>query len=154
MNKEFWKTKTLSEMTEDEWEALCDGCATCCLIQFEDEETGERVLTKAACRLLDIELCRCKSYENRTKEVPTCCKVTPELLKTADWLPPTCAYRLIHEGKPLYSWHPLISKDQNSVHQAGMSVRGWAQSEETLSDAEIEEKYLRPDMHGKNKMQE
>lgn len=149
MTEEFWKTKSLSEMTEEEWEALCDGCATCCLIQLEDEDTGERTFTKAACRLLDIGLCRCKSYENRTEEVPSCSRVTPDLVKTADWLPPTCAYRLLHEGKHLYWWHPLISNDPNTVHEAGISVRGWARSEESLTEAEIEEKYLAPNLFAK-----
>ena len=146
MSAEFWKTKSLEEMTEEEWEALCDGCATCCLIQLEDEDTGERVFTKAACRLLDIGQCQCSSYENRVEEVPNCSKVTPELLKTADWLPPTCAYRLVYEGKPLYWWHPLVSKDPNTVHEAGISIRNWARSETNLTTEEIQENYLAPNL--------
>ena len=145
-DEKFWETKTLSEMTQTEWEALCDGCAACCLIQLEDEDTSERVFTKVACRELDIGRCRCKSYENRFEKVPGCTKVTLELLKTADWLPPTCAYRLLYEGKPLYWWHPLVSNDPSTVDKAGISIRGWARSEENSSDQEIEEKYLAPNL--------
>lgn len=144
--EDFWKTKSLKEMNEEEWEALCDGCAACCLIQLEDEESGERVYTEVACKLLDIGLCHCKSYEKRFEQVETCAKVTPELLETADWLPPTCAYRLLYEGKPLHWWHPLISKDPNTVHQAGISIKSWAHSEATLTPEEIEENHLAPNL--------
>lgn len=133
-------------MNPVEWDALCDGCGACCLIQLEDEDTGERVFTKVACKLLDISTCRCKSYKNRTDIVPSCSIVTLELLKTADWLPPTCAYRLLYEGKPLYWWHPLVSKDPNSVYQSGISIRGWARSEEDTLDEDIQDKYLAPNL--------
>ncbi len=146
MQEPFWETKSLAEMSKEEWEQLCDGCANCCLIQLEDENTGERVFSKLACKLLDIGACRCRSYDKRTTEVPTCARVTLELLETEDWLPPTCAYRLLHEGKPLYWWHPLISGDKETVHQAGISVRSFARNERQETVAEIEEKYLVPNL--------
>jgi len=146
MEDQFWKTKTLTQMSPEEWEALCDGCGACCLIQLEDEDTNERVFTKVACKLLDVGSCRCKSYENRTEIVPSCSKVTPELLETADWLPPTCAYRLLYEGKDLAWWHPLVSGDPNSIYEAGISIRGWARSEEGLTLEEIQDKYLVPNL--------
>ena len=150
MQDEYWKKKSLKEMTEAEWEGLCDGCGACCLIQLKDEDTGERVFTKVACKLLDIGICKCKDYQNRFEIVEGCSKVTPELLETADWLPPTCAYRLIYEGKPLYWWHPLISGDPETVHQSGVSIRGWARSEEDItSDDEIQEKYMAPNLFAK-----
>ena len=146
---QFWKTKPLAEMTEQEWEALCDGCGACCLIQLEDEDTNERVFTKVACKLLDIGICRCKDYENRHKTVPTCSKVTLELLQTADWLPPSCAYRLLYEGKDLHWWHPLNSGSPETVHQAGISIRGWARSEEDVNLDELEDRYLAPNLFKK-----
>lgn len=142
----FWEEKPLAEMNEAEWEALCDGCGACCLIQLEDEDTGERVFTKVACTLLDIGSCKCKDYENRFEKVPGCSKVTLDLLKTADWLPPTCAYRRLYDGKPLYWWHPLISGDPATVKEAGVSIKGWARSEDNIHPDEIEEKYLAPNL--------
>jgi len=119
----FWQTTPLDEMTTAEWESLCDGCARCCLIKLEDEDTGEYAFTDVACRLLDLEKCSCTDYPNRSRRVPDCVKVTPDLARTAGWLPSTCAYRLLAEGKDLQWWHPLVSGDRNSVHLAGMSVR-------------------------------
>ena len=149
MDETFWITKNLEEMNKAEWEALCDGCAACCLIQLEDEDTGERVFTRLACKLLDVGACRCTDYENRHARVPSCARVTLELLKTADWLPPTCAYRLLYEGKDLYWWHPLVSGDPETVHQAGISVRSFARNERAESVEEIEEKYLAPNLFAK-----
>lgn len=119
----FWRAKSLDEMTTAEWESLCDGCARCCLIKLEDVDTGELAFTDIACRLLDLDKCTCTDYANRTTRVPDCAQVTPELARTANWLPSTCAYRLLAEGKDLYWWHPLVSGDRETVHQAGMSVR-------------------------------
>jgi uncharacterized cysteine cluster protein YcgN (CxxCxxCC family) len=120
----FWETKPLTEMSEAEWESLCDGCGKCCLIGLEDEDTGEIYLTDVACDLFDGAACRCKDYANRKSHVPDCVKLTPETIGELSWLPKTCAYRLVHEGKPLRSWHPLVSGDPESVHAANVSVKG------------------------------
>jgi len=125
----FWETKTLEELSEDEWEALCDGCARCCMVKLEDIDTGERLDTRLACRLLDIGACRCSDYASRHAQVPDCVRLTPESVRALDWLPETCAYRLRAQGKPLYWWHPLVSGDPETVHQAGVSVRSIAISE-------------------------
>ena len=124
MSKPFWETKSFSEMTHQEWESLCDGCARCCLIKLEDEDDGSIHYTNVVCDLLDQENCRCTAYETRSKLVPECVVVTPEVLDQLHWMPSTCAYRLLWEGKPLPDWHPLVSGDENSVHLAGISVRG------------------------------
>ena len=121
--KPFWRTKRLEEMNENEWESLCDGCAKCCLIKLEDVDTCELAFTNIACRLLDLHACECADYTNRTTRVPDCLRVTPELARTANWLPPTCAYRLIAERKDLEWWHPLVSGDPSTVHTANISVR-------------------------------
>ncbi len=125
----FWRTKSLEEMTEKEWESLCDGCGRCCLVKLEDEETKEVELTRLACRLLDHGSCRCSDYANRFEKVHDCIKIDAEKVREIDWLPATCAYRLIGEGKELAWWHPLVSGDPDTVHEAGVSVRGWAISE-------------------------
>ena len=122
----FWERVPLKNLAPKEWEALCDGCGKCCLNKLEDEETGEVVFTRVACRLLDDETCRCAHYEVRKQIVPECVVLTPKNIgEIAYFMPATCAYRLLHEGKPLYDWHPLISGDPESVHEAGQSVRGW-----------------------------
>ncbi|MCG8455220.1 MAG: YcgN family cysteine cluster protein [Holophagales bacterium] len=121
-------------MSLKEWESLCDGCGQCCRVKLENEETGEVVGTQVACRLLDVEACRCLDYSNRALEVPSCLQLTLELVPVLPWLPETCAYRLIYEGKPLEPWHPLISGDPESVHRAGISVRGKVVSEQDLAD--------------------
>ncbi len=130
----FWRRKALSEMTRAEWESLCDGCAKCCLEKLEDAETGEVSYTDVACRLLDTDSCRCTDYENRHRFVPDCVKLTPWKVGTLKWLPTTCAYRLISEGEDLPAWHPLVSGDPQSVHKAGMSVRGRAVPEALAGD--------------------
>lgn len=122
----FWDRKPLSKLSQQEWEALCDGCGKCCLNKLEDEETGEVALTRVACRLLDDSTCRCSQYDIRHQFVPECIVLKPENLdQHAYWMPATCAYRLIWEGKPLYDWHPLVSGTPQSVHDAGVSVQGW-----------------------------
>lgn len=123
---EFWKYKTLQAMSPEEWEALCDGCGKCCLYKLEDEETGEIFYTDVACRLLNLHHCRCTDYQRRKEAVPDCLNLREKLTEAMKWLPPTCAYRLINEGKALFAWHPLISGDPETVHQAGISVRGRA----------------------------
>jgi uncharacterized cysteine cluster protein YcgN (CxxCxxCC family) len=131
----FWETVPLSRMTPEEWEALCDGCGKCCLNKLEDEDTGEVAFTNVACRLLDGESCRCGNYAIRKVLVPECVVLTPKTLPdVAYWLPRTCAYRLLHQGDPLHDWHPLISGDPESVHAAGVSVRGW-----TVPEFEVDE---------------
>lgn len=122
----FWKRKTLREMTRAEWESLCDGCGRCCLHKLRDETDGELAWTEVACRLLDTATCRCKDYANRRTRVPDCVKLTPKLVAEIDWLPPTCAYRLLGEGRDLPWWHPLVSGRPETVHEAGVSVRGRA----------------------------
>jgi hypothetical protein len=120
----FWETVPLQHMTAAEWEALCDGCGKCCLNKLEDPDTGEVALTRVACKLLDDETCRCTQYDIRHQIVPECITMTPASLREhAYWLPETCAYRLMSEGRPLPGWHPLVSGDPDSVHRAGVSVR-------------------------------
>ena len=121
----FWETVPMDRMNRAEWEALCDGCGKCCLNKLEDEDTGEVALTRLACRLLDDESCLCSQYPIRHQFVPECIVLTPKTLRdNLYWLPQTCAYRLVVEGRPLYPWHPLISGDPETVHAAGVSVRG------------------------------
>ncbi|MEE2661508.1 MAG: YcgN family cysteine cluster protein [Pseudomonadota bacterium] len=120
---DFWRIKGLDEMNQQEWESLCDGCGKCCLVKLEDVDTGELSFTDIACRLLDTNTCSCTDYQKRTDRVPDCLRVTPSLAKTANWLPSTCAYRLISEGQGLRWWHPLVSGNPDTVHTAGVSVR-------------------------------
>ena len=122
----FWEQKSLVELSLDEWESLCDGCGKCCLHKLEDEDTDEIFYTNVACALLDIGTCRCTNYVERTFRVPDCVELTAKNLMSLKWLPPTCAYRLIHEGKDLAWWHPLVSGDPDTVHQANVSVQGRA----------------------------
>ncbi|WP_010323378.1 YcgN family cysteine cluster protein [Marinobacterium stanieri] len=118
----FWRRKTLREMTRTEWESLCDGCALCCLHKVEDEDTQEVFYTTVVCHLLDTDNCQCTEYENRCELVPTCIRLQPEDVENFDWLPVTCSYRLIHEGKDLPEWHPLLTGKRSSVIEANASV--------------------------------
>ncbi len=129
----FWKTKSLVEMSRAEWEALCDGCGRCCLNKLEDEDTGRFLYTRAACKLLDLKTCQCTDYPNRAARVPDCVTLTAENVGSLGWLPATCAYRLLDEGKPLPWWHPLESGTPETVRQAGIAVGGEAYSEEGLT---------------------
>ena len=124
MNGPFWKTKSLDQMTRAEWESLCDGCGRCCLHKLRDDETEELSFTNVACRLLDGESCQCSRYQTRKQIVPDRVSLTPAALNTIDWLPPTCAYRRVAEGRGLAWWHPLVSGDAETVHTSGVSVRG------------------------------
>lgn len=127
----FWRTKTLEQMDATEWESLCDGCGRCCLVKLEDEDTGEVHYTDVACRLFDEETCRCRDYPSRQDIVPDCLKLTPETVRTVGWLPQTCGYRKVAEGRDLSWWHPLVSGDRDTVHAAGISVQGWTSGLET-----------------------
>jgi uncharacterized cysteine cluster protein YcgN (CxxCxxCC family) len=136
----FWETVPLKKMTPREWEALCDGCGKCCLNKLEDADTGHVELTRVACKLLDDATCLCSNYENRHAYVPECIILKAKNIdKHAYWMPRTCAYRLIWEGKPLFDWHPLISGDAETVHQAGVSMRGRTVSEASVDDDEWED---------------
>jgi len=133
----FWTTIPLDAMNDEQWESLCDGCGKCCLIRLEDEDTGDIYLTDVACKLFDGATCRCMDYPNRKAKVPDCVKVTPEAARELSWLPKTCAYRLLAEGKPLFDWHPLISGDPETVKTAGMSV-----CDQTISELKVKVRNL------------
>ena len=134
----FWARKSLEDMSPEEWEQLCDGCGRCCLIKLEDEETQEVFLTRLACRMLDLSTCRCSDYANRHKKMPDCVAIDPGKVRELDWLPTSCGYRRIAEGRGLAWWHPLVSGDPETVHQAGISVRGFARSEARLKPTSFE----------------
>ena len=131
----FWE-KPLGDLSRAEWEALCDGCGKCCLHKIEDDETGEVFGTNVACKLLDRFSCRCSNYRQRRAFVPDCIRLTAGEVGKLGWLPSTCAYRLRSEGKPLPEWHYLVSGDRETVHEAGISVRGWTISEAEAGDLE------------------
>jgi uncharacterized cysteine cluster protein YcgN (CxxCxxCC family) len=132
----FWEERPLDKLSRDEWESLCDGCGKCCLHKLEDEETGEVFPTNVACRLLDRRESRCRDYANRKTYVPDCVRLNPQKLHELDWLPSTCAYRLLANGQPLPEWHYLISGSRETVHEAGMSTRGWTVSEDEAGELE------------------
>ncbi len=127
---EWWNEVPLEQLDRVRWEALCDGCARCCLHKLEDEDSGELLYTRVHCRLLDAQSCRCTDYRRRSERVPECTRLEPSAVAGLAWLPDTCAYRLRAAGLPLPSWHPLVSGDPDSVHRAGISVRGVTVSEE------------------------
>jgi uncharacterized protein len=123
-DRPFWKRLPLARLSREQWESLCDGCGRCCLHKLRDDDTGEIAWTNVACRLLDSQTCRCRDYTRRRERVPDCVGLTPRAVRRLDWLPPSCAYRLVAEGRDLPAWHPLVSGDPDSVHRAGVSVRG------------------------------
>lgn len=132
--RRFWETKTLQEMSSDEWEALCDGCGLCCLQKLEDDEGGGIFYTRIACKLLDLKTCRCKQYAERRKTVPDCIQLTADDVDNFDWLPPTCAYRCLASGEPLPVWHPLITGDPDTTIKSGITMSG-----KMLSETEVQE---------------
>jgi len=129
----FWEDKSLAEMTPEEWEALCDGCGRCCLLKLEDEDSGQIITSDVRCQLLDGESCRCTDYPNRKAKVPDCIKLTVENVTQIGWIPTTCAYRRLAEGKGLAWWHPLVSGDPQTVIDVGVSVAG-----RTVNETEVE----------------
>jgi hypothetical protein len=133
----FWKTTPLGEMTREQWESLCDGCGLCCLVKLEDADTGETHYTDVACHLLDLDACRCTRYGERRRLVPDCVELTPDAIETLQWMPASCAYRLVYESKPLPDWHPLVCGDPQAVHRAGISVRGRAVSEYCVTEDDL-----------------
>lgn len=141
-NRPFWQTRALTEMSRDEWESLCDGCGRCCLRKLEDEETHEIAYTDVACHLLDLRTCRCRNYPNRLSLVKDCVSLSPDDKAQFSWLPSTCAYRLLDEGKPLPDWHPLVSGSDQSVHAAGISVRGRCVSETHVAEEDVEDRIV------------
>lgn len=142
----FWQQKRLSDMTAQEWESLCDGCGLCCLVRFEDEDTGEIIPTRVHCKLYDDKKCQCTDYANRKAHVPDCIKLTPHNIEALEWMPKSCAYRRLHEGKPLPKWHYLISGDRESVHRAGVSIRGQTVSETVFEDIEDALDFIEPSL--------
>lgn len=137
-SKAFWIDKKLHEMSPDEWESLCDGCGRCCLHKIR-EDSGELFFTNVACRLLDTAGCQCKDYDNRIIKVSTCFVITADNVNSLDWLPTSCAYRLLASGSQLKWWHPLVSKDPNTVIEAGISVTGRCISEEQVHADSLED---------------
>jgi len=137
--KIFWKKKSLTELNNDEWESLCDGCGRCCLQKLENEDNGEVHYTQLVCHLYDMAECECSDYENRSKLVKNCVKLNASKVKEFHWLPTTCAYRLLSEGKALYDWHPLISGTSSSVVNAGIGIKGRVLPEQVVNEEEWEE---------------
>ncbi|MBO6556346.1 MAG: YcgN family cysteine cluster protein [Pseudomonadales bacterium] len=140
--EKFWLKKSMTEMTSEEWESLCDGCARCCLHKLEDVETEKVHYTAIVCRFLDQDACHCTQYERRSELVPDCVKLTPVGALDYAWLPNTCAYRLVAQGKDLDWWHPLVSGDQETVHEAGISVKGKCVSELYVHPDSVEDQII------------
>lgn len=135
----FWETTSLKDMNRTQWESLCDGCALCCLHKLEDEDTDEVYYTDVHCRYMDTSNCHCTVYQERQKKVPNCVWLTPEQASEFRWLPESCAYRVLAEGRKLSDWHPLISGDANSVHEAGISIKGKGIADDQVAEEDWED---------------
>jgi len=147
LRSEFWRRFALDDLTRPEWEALCDGCAKCCLIKLEDEDTGRVAYTDVACRLLDRDTCRCGNYALRRQLVKGCVVLTRDNIDdVVTWLPATCAYRLVYDGGDLKPWHPLISGDPDSVHRARISMRGRMKAEYDVDEDDLEDHVIDEDI--------
>lgn len=142
----FWESKPLEAMSRKEWESLCDGCGLCCLVRLEDEDTGRIMPTRVHCKLFDPENCRCTDYPNRQAHVPDCIQLTPGNIANLPWMPKSCAYRRVHEGRGLAWWHPLVSGDPETVHSAGVSIRRQTISEDSLANPEDAADFEAPDL--------
>ena len=136
----FWERFALEDLPRAEWEALCDGCGKCCLLKLEDEDTGEVHYTSVSCRLLDTKTRRCGQYAFRKMMVEGCVVVSPERIEEiASWMPKTCAYRLLFEGKPLPEWHPLITGRPESVAEARIPYQGSLTPEYEVDEDDLED---------------
>ncbi len=135
----FWLTKSLQQLTQQEWESLCDGCGQCCLVKLTDDDTNKVYLTNVACKLLDTESCTCKDYQHRAERVSSCLLLSADKPELFNLLPETCAYRCLYEQRPLPEWHHLISKNKQAVHENGLSIREYAVSEEYIHPEQLEE---------------
>lgn len=139
MRARFWEKVPLAEMTAHEWEALCDNCGKCCLLKLEDEDTGGTYYTDVACHLFDASSCRCSKYAERARLVSGCVQLSPDTIAdAAPWMPGTCAYRRLYEGKPLAPWHPLLSGTQATVATAP-SLLGLLAPEDYVADEDLED---------------
>ena len=135
----FWETTSLKDMTRKQWESLCDGCALCCLHKLEDEDTEEVYYTDVHCRYMDTANCNCTVYLERQEKVPNCVWLTPDQASEFHWLPDSCAYRVLAERRKLADWHPLISGDPNSVHEAGVSIKGKGVADDQVAEEDWED---------------
>ncbi len=140
---EFWQTKSFEQMSTNEWESLCDGCAKCCLHKLEDEDNGDVYYTDVACRYLDTQHCQCQQYNKRQQLVPECLKLKPKDVEQFYWLPSSCAYRLLAEGQDLPLWHPLVSGKSDLIHQLGFSVKDKVVSEQSVDPDDYEDHIIR-----------
>jgi len=135
--QKFWEAKPLDQMSVEEWESLCDGCGLCCLVKIEDEDSGDIFNTSVSCKLLNIEKCQCGDYKNRFDKAKMCTKLTFENLPEMKWLPDSCAYKRLQNNQSLPAWHYLVSGDKNNVHEAGVSARWFALSEEYVHPEQL-----------------